>query len=216
MLEPEPRGTPYPATGAEPLTFGGEKGRWGEPPAPLLPESLRRVLAGELLPGWLIKDLALSADATTIALDGSLWKGVHDIPSRVKEYLIRLVAYRVREIADTVVLGDGWNGGNPQLVEWPTRARNALERNGLLTADRLARLRYGELFAVPGLGAKSVLEFAIIAERAAAPRGQALTDDQREELIGAPNEPWAERLRADDVRLPRHHAGLRGHARSVV
>ncbi len=181
--------------------IGEVKLRWGQPPAPLLPETLRRAFGGETLPEWLTKDLGLPLGATTIALDESIWKRVDDVPPRVTQYLIGLMNYRGTEIADVTVLRGEWHGSDPHQIEWPTRVRNALERAGLLDEGRLARLTFGDLLAVPSVGAKSVLEFAVIAEHASSPVAAALTEEQQEMLLAACDEPWAERVRADDPRF---------------
>ena len=212
VLQPEASGELAAVAGSESFLLGEESVRWGQPPAPLLPETLRRALAGEPLPGWLTKDLGLPTGATTIALDASVWKRVDEVPPRVTQYLVSLLRYRWTAVADIAVLVGRWNGGDPELVGWPTRARTALERAGLLSAGELEHLTYGKLLSVPSLGAKTALEFAVIAEHVAAPAGQALTDDQREALLAASYEPWAEIVRADDPRFrdiaPAHEGTL--------
>jgi hypothetical protein len=183
------------------FVIGEASVRWGQPPAPLLPEALRRAFGGDALPAWLTKDLGLPSGATTIALDGSIWKRVDEVPLRVTQYLIGLMNYRGKDITDVAVLRRGWHGGDPTRIEWSTRVRNALERAGLLDEERLGRLTYGDLLAVPSLGAKSVLEFAVIAEQVSAPAANALTEEQQEALLTACYEPWADRVRADEARF---------------
>lgn len=175
--------------------------RWGRPPAPLLPETLRRAFASEALPAWLTRDLGLPSEATAIALDASIWKRLDELPDRAMQYLVGLLNYRGSEVSDVAVLREGWQGGDPRRIEWPARVRNALERVGLLDADQLGRLTYGDVLSVRSLGAKSALEFAVIAEQASSESSAALTEEHQGALLAACHEPWAERVRADDPRF---------------
>jgi hypothetical protein len=176
--------------------------RWGEPQAPLLPATLRRAFADDLPPAWLARDLLLPPDATLLALDASIWRHFDELPSRVEQYLVSLISYRLGDIRNARVLEGGWRSDvDPAGVAWPTRIGNCLAKSSLLDRVRLSKLTYGELLGVPSLGPKSALEFAVIAEALGAPAEQVIDGAARESLAEAANEGWAERIRADDGRL---------------
>jgi hypothetical protein len=200
LLEPSSPGSTQTSRPAS-FVIGDEPAEWGTPPAPLLPESLRELFGEESLPTWVRKDLGLPDDATSIALDKSVWKRVDSIPPRIKKYLVGLVTYRGSEIHPVRVLTGGWRGGNPSDVAWPNRVRNALEQTNLLDEYSIVRVTYGELLSVSSLGPKSVLEFAVIAEQASSNIAAALNKEQQDALLAAAKQPWADRIRADDVRF---------------
>jgi YD repeat-containing protein len=184
--------------------------RWGQPGAPLLPRTLRRAFADEKLPGWLLQDLHLPADATALALDSSVWAHVDQIPARVERYLLGLVTYRAEDIRDLRVTDGNWPP-KPLLadIRWPTRVGNALEHAGLRTSARIKDVTYGQLLSMPAIGVKSALEFAAIADVVtAAPAPPVLDKTMRQGLTDAADEDWAERAAGDDPRfrdvLPAH------------
>jgi Sigma-70, region 4 len=184
--------------------------RWGEPDAPLLPRTLRRAFADEKLPGWLLQDLHLPGDATTLALDSSVWTHLDQIPARVERYLLGLVTYRAEEIRDLRVTEGAWpSEPRPGDIPWPTRVYNALERAGLRTSARIKDVTYGQLLSMPAIGVKSILEFTAMADViTAAPVPQALDETMRQRLADTSDEDWAERVAGDDPRfrdvLPAH------------
>lgn len=187
---------------APPRMQVGEPLRWGEPCAPLLPETLRSAFADETLPAWLRNDLKLPDDASPLALDANVWSRIDRLPSRASQYLIGLLTYRSDEIRDVRVLPHGWAGSiRPDDVAWPNRISNALTRAGLMEPRRLGILTFGELLAVRALGVKSALEFAVLAEATTMPAAEPLDERAFAALLQAADEPWADRIRATDPRF---------------
>ncbi len=176
---------------------------WGESGSPLLPIGLRRALADERLPVWVCSDLGLSSDATPASLDATVWLVVETLPTRVRRFLLNLVAYRIEVVRDVRVVEGGWpTSVVPGSIHWPTRIANVLSRQGLLRPERLEAVTYGDLFELPALGVKSVLDFASIVEAVTYGGNSDMVEPaQVGDLTAAANEDWAERLQADDPRF---------------
>ena len=177
--------------------------RWGHPDSPLLPQALRRALATETLPGWLLEDLHLPPDATPLALDSSVWRRIDRLPPRAERFLLGLVTYRVEDLRELRIINSSWpRDVPPDAAPWPTRVRNALLRADLLDVSRLEQLSFGDLLALPAMGVKSTLEFAAVAECLAqgTPAG-VLDEGMRQDLVTAAEEEWAERVRTNDPRF---------------
>jgi hypothetical protein len=198
---------PIESAAAEPRTAAQSTisvARWGEPGAPLLPQSLRRAFAQEVLPPWLLQDLHLPPDAAALALDSSVWRHLdrNRLPARAERFLLGLVTYRVADIRNLRVIEGSWRPDlRPEDVPWPTRVYNALLSAELLDSARLERVTYGELLAVPAMGVKSALEFAVVADAMVAAPARVLDETMRIELMAAAEEDWVERVRADDPRF---------------
>lgn len=177
--------------------------RWGEPGLPLLPETLRREFADEALPQWLLTDLALPEDATTMALDQSVWSHLEQLPERVERFLITLFTYRIPRVSQLRVIERSWPRAiDPQDIPWPTRIQNALKRSGNLSnLSWIEKVTYGDMLALRNLGVKSVLEFASLLEATIGPDGEPLDEVAREALMLAAEEDWAEKIRSDDPRF---------------
>lgn len=193
-------------TAADALADGGSAivvPRWGEPGSPLLAQTLRRALATEVLPAWLLQDLDLPPEATALALDASVWRHLDALPLRAERFLLGLLTYRTEELRDLRVIEGGWPAATPpESVPWPTRVHNALVRGNLLEPTRLERLTYGELLDLPAMGVKSVLEFAAIADTVAtATAARVLDEATLDDMTAAVEQEWAERVRADDPRF---------------
>ena len=214
VVEPIATQAPEPPTVPFVLVAPDAHIRLGKSPAPLLPSTLRRAFASEVLPLWLTRDLHLPSNASVLALDASIWKQVESVPARVIQFVATLISYREKDIRDTTVLTKGWDTDvDPSTVDWPTRVRNALTSLGLMNRESLSRLTFGDLFAIPSFGAKSVLEFAVIAETLTARPSESLDASAREAIADAARETWAELVGADDVRfrdvVPPYHGTLR-------
>lgn len=176
--------------------------RWGEPGTAVLPLTLRRAFADEVLPGWLLRDLYLPVDATALALDASIWRHLDRLPRRDERFLLGLITYRMSDIERCRVVESPWPSGlRVEDVPWPTRVRNALIRAELLDSERLARVTYGTLLSIPAMGVKSVLDFAAVAEDVMASSEPVLDESMRHALMMAIEQEWAERVRADDPRF---------------
>jgi len=168
-----------------------------------LPETLRRALADEALPSWLLADLHLPVDATALALDQSSWLHIDELPGRVERFLITLLTYRLPRLADLRVTERPWPLGiKPNEVPWPTRVGNALRRSGHLgDPARVEKVTFGELLAIPAFGVKSVLEFATLVDAITAAPAESLDEVAREKLMAAAEEEWVEWVRKDDSRF---------------
>ncbi len=186
--------------------------RWGEPLAPLLPQTLRRAFATEGLPGWVEKDLELPTGSTALALDASIWRRVEYIPLRIEHFILTLLSNRIANFRDLRVVEGSWPCSiDPMAIAWPTRICTALRMAHLLVNEALSKMTYGDLLNLKGIGIKSALEYAVIAEAVASlsnatnPQSglfrHVLDDVTREALMAADEEEWAERVRADDPRF---------------
>lgn len=177
--------------------------RWGQPGSPLLPEALRRALADEALPSWLLTDLHLPADATALALDQSPWLHIDELPGRVERYLITLLTYRLPQLGDLRISERPWPQGiRPKDVPWPTRVGNALRRSGYLRdPSGIESVTFGDLLAIPALGVKSVLEFAALVDAVTGTPAESLDEVARDDLMAAAEEGWVEWVESDDPRF---------------
>lgn len=177
--------------------------RWGEPHSPLLPQTLRRAFADEVLPEWLLQDLHLPPDATALALDTSVWRHLDDLPLRVEHFLLGLVTSHAMDLAEVPIIDGSWPPNvRPEEVAWPARVYNALLRAHLLDPDRLERLTYGDLLDLRNVGVKSAFEFAAIADTLSTPaRALVLDERMRRDLTEAAEEDWAHRVRPGDPRF---------------
>lgn len=145
---------------------------WPAPGKGLLPGSLRGAWGAEPLPGWLAEQCGLAPDTKLGALDSHLSSQMPVVPEALLRYLVRLVRSRQWEIADMAVVANRWHRDlNPKSLGWDTRTWNCLFKVGLLLdPDRLSRVTFRDLFRIPSMGAKSILDFAVNLE-AAIPRG---------------------------------------------
>src|SRR3989442_11304625 len=139
---------------------------WGVPGAPLLPASLREIWKEEALPPWVCTELDLPPGSTMERLDAGVLGLTGRLPERVANLLIFLVHSRRNGISHLVAVKRVWPAGlSFGAVPWKTRTRNCLLQLGL--HDRLidlSQVTLGELFAVPGMGAVSILDFACTLE----------------------------------------------------
>jgi hypothetical protein len=142
---------------------------WGNPGAPLLPESLRLAWADEALPHWVINEVGLPDGSTISALDSRVWVfGLQSRGPRLCNFVVNLVHTRRREIEHLPVFIRPWPASlSPLQLPWRTRTWNCLEKSGWLE-DRLAlsNLTYKDLLELPAMGILSVLDFASTVEAA--------------------------------------------------
>jgi hypothetical protein len=142
---------------------------WGNPGAPLLPESLRLAWADEALPPWVITEAGLPEGSTMAALDSRVWvSGMQFRWPRLCNFIVNLVHSRRREIEHLPVFVRPWPASlSPLQLPWRTRTRNCLEKSGWID-DRLAlsNLTYKDLLELPAMGILSVLDFASTVEAA--------------------------------------------------
>jgi hypothetical protein len=176
--------------------------RWSKPGSPLLPATLRRALADEVLPKWLVSDLHLPEGANPLSLDASPWRRLDALPIRVGRYLMGLLTYRADDLARIRVLDGTWPADlDPADVPWPRRVRTSLERADLIDPKRLQFVTYGELLAIPAMGVKTVLEFAAMADAVVSAPSRTLDEVTRNSLLQAAETGWAERVQAADPRF---------------
>ena len=97
-----------------------------------------------------------------------MWGPINRCSARLRNFLISIVAKRRDEIASICVLQDPWPIGlDPAKIPWRVRTRNVLERSGLPTSESsLSKVTFRDLFALRGMGAISVLDFACTSEAA--------------------------------------------------
>jgi Sigma-70, region 4 len=186
-----------------PLT---EAVRWGEAGAPLLPRSLKKAFAGQPLPRWLLEEAGLPEGATAGALGSELWEaGLAGMTHRIELYACRLLEARLSDVRHLAALGRPWPLDlDPGTVPWTRRTRNCLLRSGLGDNPlRLSQLTYGDLLAMPQMGPRSVLDFAVTAEMAIdrIERGQHIPDELTELARKVLRAPWAEFISGEDPRF---------------
>ena len=167
----------------------------------LLPESLRGAWAGEPLPVWLIRRAGLPPSCTLDALGPEL---SIEADEALERYLVRLLHARQRPLAHLPVLTTRWPRDlTTERIDWRIRTWNCLRRVGLLRdLQRLSRVTYGDLFAIPSMGAKSVLDFAVNAEVAIHQRfGPNEGTHDANSLVDVIGFPWADMVSEEDPRF---------------
>jgi len=179
---------------------------WGQRGAPLLPRTLRRALGEQRLPNWLLQESGLSMDATVEALGSEIWEaGLAALSSRIELYACRLLDARRSNLRDLMVFDQPWPLDlDPQVVPWTPRTRNCLGRSALIDEPRrLSRVTYGELFSIPQMGARSVLDFVVTSEMAIeqASGGSEISEKLLELVNRAIDAPWAELVSGEDPRF---------------
>ena len=177
---------------------------WGDPGTPLAPLSLRQALGATELPIAVRDALNLPAGATVLALDESPWSVLTAIPEIVWTYIEGLVRFRRADIAKRTVLATAWPAElDPMSVAWPKRIRRFLEGCASSnSATRLSGLVYSDLLDAPGVGSRTVLVFATMADAACR---EALEGKSVEALVhdlaDLEAAHWTERIWLDDPRF---------------
>lgn len=142
--------------------------KWGWPPVPLLPESLRRLWKNEPLPRWLVEGEALPQESTIEVLGSQYWRTRDRLPSRVELFVQSLVLERQQAISGLICFDPDW----PQDIDLgaiplSARTRSTLGRARLLDDSRpLMRATFGDLLRVHQVGAKTLLEITTVVEAA--------------------------------------------------
>ena len=148
---------------------GGPAARWGLAGAPLLPQTLRRLWAHELLPEWVGDDLNLPPARATVAwLDAGMWGFGGELTGRVHQYILNLVASRTLEFERLRVFEQPLPAGLILgQLPFAVRTHNALWRAGLIDdIERLNELTFGQLLALRRVGIATVLDAACTIEAA--------------------------------------------------
>lgn len=186
---------------------------WGEKDVPLLPKPLRDLWATERLPDWIAVECHLPVGSSLASLDASVWETLPTFGPRIERYVLALLDTRYEAIQNVRALGGPWPVGlDPSSVPWKPRTRNGLARIGaLFDRDRLARATFGDLYAMPGMGAVSVVDFATTAEAAIA-HFNVIEDREIQTVVtmldSIVQEPWAETITPDDPRFANYFMGL--------
>lgn len=141
---------------------------WGSAPVPLVPATLRKAWHGQPLPRWVAIEAGLGPDGTLDELDSRVWSRTHRVTNRLENFVVALVQSREQEIANLPALPSAWPADlDPADVKWKPRTRNCLSKVGALeNPTKLGEITYRDLFAIPGMGTRSVLDFAATSERA--------------------------------------------------
>lgn len=138
---------------------------WGKPPVPLLPQTLRDLWAGEPLPTWVARDLALADGATAAHLTGDFACSA-DAEDRIRHFVRAYVAQRMDQVRDVRCFANPAPAGfQLNTVPFGTRSQNAIERSGI--AENPAKLfaaTYGDLLRISGLGVATLLEIVALTE----------------------------------------------------
>jgi hypothetical protein len=187
--------------------------RWGAVGIPLLPRSLREVWQSEPLPAWIVVELGLPLESTSLALGNAVWRASEQtvLTDRQRNFLLNLVQSRRAEIQSLSVFASSipyWLSVNE--IPFSTRTRNCLRNGNLLgenllaDADRLSNLTFKHLFEIPSMGVVSILEFTCMVEAAldrsmnAAEAPPALAHNDILEIVA---EPWADQVGPADPRF---------------
>lgn len=142
--------------------------RWGTPPAPLLPRSLRAAWASDSLPEWVSAETGLLPNATLADLGPSVWKTMGAMSPRLRYFLLFLIRTRVRNVEKLRCIDRIWPLGlKVSDIGWTVRTRNRLEQKGYLDDEQhLVNLTFADLFEIEGMGAMTVLDFCSTLEGA--------------------------------------------------
>lgn len=188
---------------------------WGQAGVPLLPKTLREFWTGERLPDWIARECRLPEGSTLAALDARVWDNLLAITPRIERYVLALLDTRYDAICEIPAIGRPWPIGlDPGSIPWRARTWNCLTRANLhLDRGRLSRLSFGELYAIKGMGAVSVVDFATTAE-AAINRFEAAAEKEGKDVsamvASVSGESWVEAITPDDPRFARYFEGWEG------
>jgi hypothetical protein len=157
-----------------------------------------------------IRDLDLPTGATFNAL-GPMSVPLVGAPERIKNFLTLLVQSRANAIRTLRIIDRPWPVSlSVDQVPWKIRTRNALAKGRILERiTELPRLAFGDLFDIPGMGARSILDFACTLEAVLASGLTTLSVDPDDDLpvrvsnllIRVLDEPWADWISERDPRF---------------
>lgn len=175
----------------------------GRPGDPILPASLRAAWAGEALPQTVLKTAGAKRPLTYDQLTAAVHARIDD-PTPLVEHVVATLQSRKEALARLRVNAEADPGTRILALDLSARSRNALADLGsAVLGDNLPRLTWGKLLAVPNLGVRSALEFAIAIEsngRSAAPE-DGLSEASRGLLEQVLRAEWSSRLTLNDPRL---------------
>jgi hypothetical protein len=134
----------------------------------VIPRTLRAAYGRHELPAWLRDAAGLPDGARVESLEPDLDdSGLERLGHRVELYLFRLLDSNRAAARHVRVLDRPWPSGlDPDAIAWPATAQRLREWGQAADAASLSRVTYGELLAVPRVGARAVVAFAAAAEAA--------------------------------------------------
>lgn len=141
---------------------------WGQQGSLLLPSILCRAWTDVHLPAWAIADLDSSGSQYIGDLFSSDWPAESFKRKRIKKYLSHLLQHRLDTVKDDRIVAGEWPTElDPMTLPFSTRTRNSIRAAGFAgDGQGLIDLTYGDLMAVPGMGARSALDMAATLEAA--------------------------------------------------
>ncbi len=173
--------------------------------ASLLPKALSPLIGTRRVPRHLILKYGFTADLNLSSLDRSVWKTLS------RDAIQALSAVVIRETTDA------WPKikSSTSLVSVDTsgehlsrRAKNGLQRSGLLGNAHVKQARLGELAMLPQVGAKTLLEWLVSWEPFESADPEPSPSSHRHpspavqrEARDLQTKPWAHLVRRDDPRL---------------
>ena len=193
-----------PISGEEPLAWPVG--------TPLLPLTVLLQWGEERLPDWACTALSLPAEARMNRL-ADVWSCRQPPPKSIESFLVFLVHSRRESIGDLPAIQHPWP---PDLafedVQWRRRTTNCLKRVGWHhRLSELAQVTFAELFAIPTMGAVSILDFACTLEatikrcnEVMSTAGVPIAQKQSalsQTLLDALEEPWADCVSGEDPRF---------------
>jgi Sigma-70, region 4 len=102
------------------------------------------------------------------SLGPTVWDSMKQITRRLEHFLVFQVRSRSNTIRELKCFDRNWPLGLKSAdISWAARTRNCLSKQGLLAIDsELVKLTFNDLFAMEGMGAKSILDFSSTLEAA--------------------------------------------------
>lgn len=190
---------------------------WGMKGAPLLPKVFAETLSNTEMPNWALTLLGHGSPCTAAVLCDPLEPGSFDgVDARLINLATNLAKAHMADVETKPALARGWNPDlDPNKVPWATRTFNCLNSEGLLTGgtSQLEQITIEDLLAIPGMGIRSVLDFASTAEAVMTQieiRLASTSDDdegdlseQIKYLLAVSQRSWADQVHARDPRFAR-------------
>lgn len=142
--------------------------KWGGPPAPLLPSSLRAAWRYEILPNWVCAETGLPKGATVVDLSVRVWEAMEIMSPRLRHFLLFMMRTHAKTVEKLRCVERIWPVGlKVGDIGWTVRTRNCLARKGLLDDEqRLINLTFGDVVQIEGMGTMTILDFCSTLEGA--------------------------------------------------
>lgn len=145
---------------------------WPQPGYALLPETYRLAWGREAIPRPLLRKAGLPPSTTLRELDASIWARVADPADLnvISSYVLSLITARLyhradEELLEQRVLARDWPPGlSVGDLPFATRTANAISFMGKDHASWLSNCTNSQFLLLPNVGAKTLLDFASVAE----------------------------------------------------